>query len=55
MPPIVKEHIESKNNNPENTIATITSNGTHSDETTVSLFYKKTFKKAGFMLVSGVN
>jgi outer membrane receptor protein involved in Fe transport len=34
-----------KNNNPENTIATITSNGTHSDETTVSLFYKKTFKK----------
>ena len=34
-----------KNNNPENTIATITSNGMHSDETTVSLFYKKTFKK----------
>jgi hypothetical protein len=34
-----------KNNNPENTIATNTNNGTHSDETTVSLFYKKTFKK----------
>ncbi len=34
-----------KNNNPENTIATITSNGMHSDETTFSLFYKKTFKK----------
>jgi hypothetical protein len=34
-----------KNNNPENTIATITKTGTHSDETTVSLFYKKSFKK----------
>jgi hypothetical protein len=34
-----------KNNIPENTIATITSNGMHSDETTFSLFYKKTFKK----------
>ncbi len=34
-----------QNNNPENTIATLTSNGTHSDETTLSLFYKKTFKK----------
>jgi hypothetical protein len=34
-----------KNNNPENTIATITKDGTHSDEITVSSFYKKTFKK----------
>jgi outer membrane receptor protein involved in Fe transport len=34
-----------KNSNPLNRIATVTSNGTHSDETTVSLFYKKTFKK----------
>jgi len=34
-----------KNNNPENSIASLTNNGLRSDETTVSLFYKKTFKK----------
>jgi hypothetical protein len=33
------------NDTPVNTISTVTANGTHSDETTVSLFYKRTFKK----------
>jgi outer membrane receptor protein involved in Fe transport len=35
-----------KGNNPLNTISSITSTNTHSDETSASLFYKKTFKKA---------
>jgi outer membrane receptor protein involved in Fe transport len=35
-----------KSNNPLNTISSLTNTGLHSDETTVSLFYKKTFKKA---------
>jgi outer membrane receptor protein involved in Fe transport len=34
-----------KNNNPENSISTLTNNLTKSDEMTVSLFHKKTFKK----------
>ncbi len=34
-----------KNNNPLNTISSLSNNRTKSDETTVSLFYKKTFKK----------
>ena len=33
-----------KNNNPLNTISSVTYNGIKSDETTISLFYKKTFK-----------
>ncbi|HJZ41712.1 MAG TPA: TonB-dependent receptor [Bacteroidales bacterium] len=36
----------SKNNNPENTLISLTDNGLNSDETAISLFYKKTFKKA---------
>jgi outer membrane receptor protein involved in Fe transport len=35
-----------KNNNPENTLISLTNNDLNSDETAVSLFYKKTFKKA---------
>jgi outer membrane receptor protein involved in Fe transport len=35
-----------KNNIPENTLISLTNNGLNSDETAVSLFYKKTFKKA---------
>jgi outer membrane receptor protein involved in Fe transport len=42
---ILSESFLYKNNYPENTIASLTSNGLRSDETTVSLFYKKTFKK----------
>jgi outer membrane receptor protein involved in Fe transport len=34
-----------KNNNPLNTVSSLTNNGLQSDETSVSLFYKKTFKK----------
>ena len=34
-----------KNENPLNTISSLTYNGLQSDETVVSLFYKKTFKK----------
>jgi outer membrane receptor protein involved in Fe transport len=34
-----------KNNNPLNTISSLTNTGLKSDETTLSLFYKKTFKK----------
>jgi outer membrane receptor protein involved in Fe transport len=39
------ETILSKNNNPLNTISSLTSNNSHSDETSASLFYKKTFEK----------
>jgi outer membrane receptor protein involved in Fe transport len=35
-----------KSNNPLNMISSISDNGLKSDETTLSLFYKKTFKKA---------
>jgi hypothetical protein len=35
-----------KGSNPLNTISSLTNSGTHSDETSTSLFYKKTFKKA---------
>jgi outer membrane receptor protein involved in Fe transport len=35
-----------KDNNPLNTISQLTKNDLHSDETSISLFYKKTFKKA---------
>ena len=35
-----------KNNNPLNTISSLSNSVLHSDETSVSLFYKKTFKKA---------
>ena len=35
-----------KNNIPLNTISSLTNNGLQSNETSVSLFYKKTFKKA---------
>ncbi len=35
-----------KNSNPLNTISSLTNTGVHSDETSVSLFYKKLFKKA---------
>jgi outer membrane receptor protein involved in Fe transport len=35
-----------KNNNPLNTLSSLTKNGLQSDETSISLFYKKTFKKA---------
>jgi hypothetical protein len=37
--------ILSKNSNPLNTISSLTDNTTESDETTISLFYKKIFKK----------
>jgi len=40
------ETILLKNNNPLNTISSLTNNGLQSDETSISLFYKKTFKKA---------
>jgi len=39
------ETILSKNNNPLNTISSLSSNTSHSDETSASLFYKKTFAK----------
>jgi outer membrane receptor protein involved in Fe transport len=39
------ETILSKNNNPLNTISSLSSNTSHSDETSASLFYKKTFVK----------
>jgi hypothetical protein len=35
-----------KGTNPLNTISSLTNTNLHSDETSVSLFYKKTFKKA---------
>ena len=35
-----------KGSNPLNTISSLTNTGVHSDETSVSLFYKKLFKKA---------
>jgi outer membrane receptor protein involved in Fe transport len=40
------ETILLKDNNPLNTISQLTKNDLHSDETSISLFYKKTFKKA---------
>jgi len=39
------ETILSKNSNPLNTISSLSSNNLHSDETSASLFYKKTFEK----------
>ncbi len=35
-----------KNSDPINTVSSVTSNRTHSDEASLSLFYKKTFRKA---------
>jgi outer membrane receptor protein involved in Fe transport len=43
---VLSESFLYKNNIPENTITSLTGNGLRSDETTMSLFYKKTFKKA---------
>ena len=42
---IPSETILLKNNIPLNTISSLTTNTMHSDETSASLFYKKTFKK----------
>jgi Outer membrane receptor proteins, mostly Fe transport len=43
---ILSETYLYKINNPLNTISSLTDNGTHNNEKSVSLFYKKTFKKA---------
>ena len=43
------------NKNPENTITSLSNNGLKSDETTASLFYKKTFKKAIQEFTADVN
>lgn len=43
---ILSETFLYKNSNPLNTISSVTNTGLHSDEASVSLFYKKSFKKA---------
>jgi hypothetical protein len=42
---VTGETILSKNSIPLNTISSLSSNSSHSDETAASLFYKRTFKK----------
>ena len=44
-----------KNNNPLNTISSLTNQGVKSNETAISLFYKKTFKKPVQELTSETN